>query len=597
MRNLSNFYTARCEELNRELNRLNRKIHQTGTVKLFLVLAAIFFLYVNRQEPIWVLLTISLTGIVLYILLSLYHNKLFSQRNYTEKKLNLNLNEQKALLCDFQAYDGASELISPAHNFSLDLDVFGNHSLFQSVNRTVTDLGKAKLAEWFTNPETDRNNIEKRQKAVAELAGHPELFQHFYTIGSLKNKSAGPMQPITRFVQNIRIRTNNKLNRILTWIIPAGWILIVIGYQSEYISDRWLNLYVLFALICALFLARQVNKVYQKSERLNAALSVYTNLIRIIEQTELKSEWACENRNRLSGHGKKSSELLATLNKNISALEQRFSLAGLLFNLFYLRDIRHTMALEQWIQKHHDDIVVWLDALGEFDAMLSLGNYAFNHPDYHFPTIEEKYFKLTAKNLGHPLMKPGQCVRNDINLLHDTQFLIVTGANMAGKSTYLRTVGINFLLGCIGLPVCAESMTFYPARLVTSLRTSDSLNENESYFFAELKRLKMIIDRLKNGEQLFIILDEILKGTNSADKQKGSMALVRQLLNFHACGIIATHDLILGTLEKEFPESVHNFCFEADICNDELTFSYRLRKGIAQNMNACFLMRKMNITV
>lgn len=168
---------------------------------------------------------------------------------------------------------------------------------------------------------------------------------------------------------------------------------------------------------------------------------------------------------------------------------------------------------------------------------------------------------------------------------------------MAGKSTYLRTVGVNYLLACVGTPVCADSLTVYPANMVTSLRTADSLMSNESYFFAELKRLKMIIDRLQQGEKLFIILDEILKGTNSVDKQKGSLALMKQLVTYQTCGIIATHDLALGELEKEFPNQIKNYRFEADITNEELTFSYQLREGVAQNMNACFLMKKMGITV
>ena len=164
-------------------------------------------------------------------------------------------------------------------------------------------------------------------------------------------------------------------------------------------------------------------------------------------------------------------------------------------------------------------------------------------------------------------------------------------------SASATTIGVNYLLACIGVPVCCQSLIFYPAHLITSLRTSDSLSDNESYFFAELKRLKRIIDLLNEGKELFIILDEILKGTNSADKQKGSFDLIRQFMNLRANGIIATHDLLLGELTKQFPDEIHNYCFEADIKNNELSFSYKLREGIAQNMNACFLMKKMGITI
>lgn len=192
-------------------------------------------------------------------------------------------------------------------------------------------------------------------------------------------------------------------------------------------------------------------------------------------------------------------------------------------------------------------------------------------------------------------MRESQCVKNDACIPARPYFLIVTGANMAGKSTYLRTIGVNYLLACVGAPVCCEELRIYPAQLITSLRTSDSLSDNESYFFAELKRLKRIIDLLEQGEELFIILDEILKGTNSADKQKGSFNLIKQFVKLKANGIIATHDLLLGELVHHFPDEIRNYCFEADIADNELTFSYRIREGIAQNMNACFLMKKMGI--
>jgi DNA mismatch repair ATPase MutS len=239
----------------------------------------------------------------------------------------------------------------------------------------------------------------------------------------------------------------------------------------------------------------------------------------------------------------------------------------------------------------------WFDALGRFDALSSLAGFAFNHPSYTWPAIATSYFQLSGKALGHPLIRRELCVKNDILIDDNPRFLIITGANMAGKSTYLRTVGINFLLAVVGAPVCADELTVYPAQIVTSLRTTDSLAGNESYFFAELKRLKMIIDRLKQGEELFIILDEILKGTNSVDKQKGSLALMKQLAACDTRGIIATHDLALGALAQDFPHLIKNYCFEADITGDSLSFTYHLREGIAQNMNASFLMQKMGITL
>ena len=292
-----------------------------------------------------------------------------------------------------------------------------------------------------------------------------------------------------------------------------------------------------------------------------------------------------------------------------------------ILNGLFFWELRQIMRIGAWKEQYAGELPQWLDALGQMDALNSLATFAYNHPAYAYPTLLDKAdmaaakagissdarkagaantgsnarFILRAKALGHPLMHRDRCVRNDIDMEKRPFFIIITGANMAGKSTYLRTIGVNYLLACTGMPVCAEEMEVYPARLITSLRTSDSLTDNESYFFAELKRLKLIIDKLQAGEELFIILDEILKGANSMDKQKGSFALIKQFMALEADGIIATHDLVLGTLEEEFPEQIKNYRFEADIKDEELSFSYQLREGIAQNMNACFLMNKMGI--
>ena len=245
-----------------------------------------------------------------------------------------------------------------------------------------------------------------------------------------------------------------------------------------------------------------------------------------------------------------------------------------------------------------DDLLADADTAGRLDFLIQKALFAYRFGGVR-PELTDTALELTDMinpELCDLLQEQGRAfVPVSISLTPGAT--VITGANMAGKSTYLRTVGINYLLACIGAPVCARQMEICPARLITSLRTSDSLNDNESYFFAELKRLKLIIDKLQAGEELFIILDEILKGTNSMDKQKGSFSLIKQFMTLQANGIIATHDLLLGTLIDLFPDDIRNYRFEADITDNELTFSYRLRPGIAQNMNACFLMKKMGIAV
>ena len=256
-------------------------------------------------------------------------------------------------------------------------------------------------------------------------------------------------------------------------------------------------------------------------------------------------------------------------------------------------DIRNSYRVEQWIETYKDIVENWFEVVTFFDAYNSLGNYSFNHPEYVFPEIKkDQKTILNTKSLGHPLLKNEKRVNNSI-VIDKEQFFIVTGANMAGKSTFLRTVSLNIVMANIGLPVCAKSCTYSPIKLITSMRTSDSLADDSSYFFSELTRLKFIVDQIQDTPY-FIILDEILKGTNSTDKAIGSQKFVEKLVASNSTGIIATHDLSLCEIEKKLDE-VKNFYFDAEIINDELHFDYRFKEGICKNMNASFLLKKMEI--
>ena len=597
MKDIINFYTSNCENLKQKISTLNKRIHLIGTIRLIIFLGTAISLYLLRDES-WttlVLLTIAFT--IPFIVLMVVHNKYFYKRTYTETRLKLNEDELNSINYDFSAFDGAKEMIDGEHSFSLDLDLFGNKSFFQSLNRTVTAQGKKLLAEWFMNPADKKEDVLSRQEAITELSKRQDLFQHFYTLGKINKENNKSIEILDKIRQDFDQSIASPVWKILTWIVPEIWVILIGCNSFGLIQEKWIGIYSIVAIVVAYWNSKQVMQLYNSVDKMENILKTYSSLIEVIENEEFTSSELKKISEKLKNNNRKASESLKTLSRHIGALNQRFSLAGAILNILFMRDTRHSIALVKWKERHHNDIVGWIEALAEIDAYLSMGNYAFNHPDYIYPEVSDNYFVMEGKAMGHPLINRDVCVRNKIDIPKSPWFLIITGANMAGKSTYLRTVGINYLMACTGLPVCAEKMIFYPAHLVTSLRTSDSLASNESYFFAELKRLKMIIDRLQKGERLFIILDEILKGTNSADKQKGSMALMKQLVKLQSCGIIATHDLVLGSLEEEFPNEIKNYRFEADITDNELTFSYQLREGVAQNMNACFLMRKMGITV
>ena len=597
MEKVFNYYNNTLVAYTRLMESLKKKIHLLGSIRLALVVGMVAMIWFFKAYDWTVLGGIVLCFILPFIALMVWHTKLHTRKCYAEAMIKLCQNELNGLNYDFSAFDGAPEKSSADHSFSLDLDIFGDRSLFQSINRTVTPIGKERLADWFTHPLTDKKEILERQEAIRELEAFTHQRQHFHVTGALQPGKPNDLQRLKDLAVATPYFSTSALWKVLIWVIPAIWVLLIGSTSLNLLPGSFAGIYFAFAFVIAYICNKKIIDLHNRVNKMEQILYTYSNLMKCIEGENFQSRQLSDLSRQLKMKDLPASQVIKQLSRLIGALDQRFSAIGLILNIFMLQDTRTAIKLEKWNTTHARQAIHWFEALATFDAYCSLGGFAFNHPDYIYPTLSDQYFKMEGKALGHPLLKRDVCVRNDISIGKSPYFLIITGANMAGKSTYLRTVGVNYLLACIGTPVCAESLTLFPARMVTSLRTADSLMSNESYFFAELKRLKMIIDRLQQGEQLFIILDEILKGTNSIDKQKGSLALMKQLVAYRTCGIIATHDLALGELEQEFPDQIKNYRFEADITDNELTFSYLLRGGVAQNMNACFLMKKMGITI
>jgi DNA mismatch repair ATPase MutS len=336
-----------------------------------------------------------------------------------------------------------------------------------------------------------------------------------------------------------------------------------------------------------------VNDLSSHTSKIQSTFEQFHKLILEIENQEFSSELLSEKRNLVVNADTKASSILKKFAKHLDALDQRSNmLIGVILNAFMLRDLRQSYNIEKWIEAHKTSVPVWFETITFFDAYNSFGNFRFNHPKYIFPKINDNIPVLKVKGAGHPLLKESTMILNDIEI-NSEEFFIITGANMAGKSTFLRTVSLQIVMGNLGLPVCAETAEYNPIKLITSMRTTDSLTDDESYFFSELKRLKFIVDEIKT-DRYFIILDEILKGTNSTDKAIGSRKFVEKLVASNSTGIIATHDLSLCKVAEELPD-VKNYFFDARIENDELFFDYTFKPGICQNMNASFLLKKMQI--
>ncbi len=593
--NPENHYTERLSLTEGQLQQVKKQIFRISMLRLALFIAGIAGLYFFFNQTTLLIVCICLTFFPLFILVKI-HNRFFIRKEWLETQARIIQEELQALSGDYSSFEDGKEYTNPEHPYSFDLDIFGRRSLFQSINRTCTFFGKVRLAEWLQNHLHEKTSIEKRQEMVREISEHTLFREQFRVAGLVHHGQSSDAEKIQAWSQSPAQYLHAGWVKTFIWGVPVINSLLLITSLAGWISFSWLGLSFGIFLVLSFGIIKRATYIQETYGKQLKSLNGYARLIALAKAEDWKSAGMQELMERLNLNGQSPVQALQQLSKELDRLDLRNNqflyvlLEGSIF--FQLQEI---VRIERWKARYGQHINEWLETVGELDALCSLGTFAYNHPQYTYPELTEKPFCFLATQMGHPLMPVSQCVKNDATIPSRPFFLIITGANMAGKSTYLRTIGVNYLLACVGAPVCCERLKLHPNQLITSLRTSDSLSDNESYFFAELKRLKRIIDLLNQGKQLFIILDEILKGTNSMDKQKGSFDLIRQFMQLKANGIIATHDLLLGSLIKQFPEEIRNYCFEADIKENELTFSYKLREGVAQNMNACFLMKKMGI--
>lgn len=593
--NPENHYTERLSLTEGQLQQVKKQIFRISMLRLALFIAGIAGLYFFFNQTTLLIVCICLTFLPLFVLVKI-HNRFFIRKEWLETQARIIQEELQALSGDYSSFEDGKEYVNPEHPYSFDLDIFGRRSLFQSINRTCTFFGKVRLAEWLQNHLHEKTSIEKRQEMVREISEHTLFREQFRVAGLVHHGQSSDAEKIQAWSQSPTQYLHAGWVKAFIWGVPIINSLLLITSLTGWTSFSWLGLSFGIFLVLSFGIIKRATYIQETYGKQLKSLNGYARLIALAKAEDWQSAGMQELMERLNLNGQSPVQALQQLSKELDRLDLRNNqflyvlLEGSIF--FQLQEI---VRIERWKALYGQHINEWLETVGELDALCSLGTFAYNHPQYTYPELTEKPFCFLATQMGHPLMPASQCVKNDATIPSRPFFLIITGANMAGKSTYLRTIGVNYLLACIGAPVCCERLKLHPNQLITSLRTSDSLSDNESYFFAELKRLKRIIDLLNQGQQLFIILDEILKGTNSMDKQKGSFDLIRQFMQLKANGIIATHDLLLGSLIKQFPEEIRNYCFEADIKENELTFSYKLREGVAQNMNACFLMKKMGI--
>lgn len=536
---------------------------------------------------------IALVGIITFIILLSKYTDIKAERQLKLALADINITELEIASGNFHNREQGLQFQNPLHYYSLDIDLFGRGSFFQFINRTTINEGTQLLADALTANDIDA--IEHRQEAIKELASKIEWRQLYSATASLI-KVETPANAIINWLKEHQ----SFLPKTMEWI-PYVFLAATVGVFALFFIDLihigFLGYWLLFGLLITGRYLKKINNLASNTEKVKETFKQYALLLNQIENETFTSELLLKKQKHIQSDSdtskEKASEIFNKLSKSLDALDNRNNFISAIFgNGYFLTDLKNSYKVEQWIATYKDKVEDWFEVVSFFDAYNSFGNYAFNHPQYVYPKINNNTNVINVKDLGHPLLKVEKRVDNDLHIENE-QFFIVTGANMAGKSTFLRTVSLHIVMANVGLPVCASSSEYNPVKLITSMRTSDSLTDDSSYFFSELTRLKFIVDAIQK-EPYFIILDEILKGTNSTDKAIGSRKFVEKLVASNATGIIATHDLSLCEIEKEL-EEVKNYYFDAEIINDELYFDYTFKTGVCKNMNASFLLKKMEI--
>ncbi len=579
-------------------------LEKTEDKILLLLSASRFVVFTGGLILAWIAFSKSVfAGIILMILLIvlfLWLIKLFSdhskRKEFLRNLIQINQNEAEALSGNFSAFDEGSSYIDIRHDFSFDVDLFGASSLFQYLNRTVTGYGRDILAGWLSDPFKLAGNFALRQKAISELAVKDKWRHQFMASGMGTPLEKNDITELLQWIGTTEGIRPSSIKEFLNIALPVSAIATLLLLITGILPYQ---IFILIFLINLLYITvglKKINEVHNAlTKKFNFLQSMY-GLLMAFEDESFSSTELNKIKLNISGETASAAYSVRKLGRLIQAFDTRNNqLVGVILNGLLLWDYQSISRLEKWKSEYRTLFPVWLEMVGQVDAYISLGNYAFNNPAFAYPEESGNSDMFSATDLGHQLIDETKRVCNNFSLGKNGTVCIISGANMAGKSTFLRTIAINYILAMTGAPVCAKDMKFIPGKLFTSMRTIDSLSDNESYFYAELRRLNMLKSKIENGEPVFFILDEILKGTNSADKSTGSKLFLQRIIAGGGTGLIATHDTSLGNLESDYPGVIINKCFEIEIDGENISFDYKLHDGITQKMNAVFLMRQMGI--
>lgn len=595
-------YDQKHKEIASTVLKLNKQVNRLSLSRLFVILGGGAILFYTFQ-----LESLPLVFVCFFVLLFLFaylvrkQSQLEIQKNYFEAYLKVVENEQIIEAGKLNMYDHGQNFEDGNHPYSSDMDIFGTYSLFAKLNRATTKQGIDLLASWFKAP-LNKVQIQCNQEAAQELERESEWIWDFQAklLANLNHKL-----DIKAFLTNYFQDRNFQFgSAFMRFYINAGPILFLVALIGSFFVPKLSGIATLigiFHILWALAKAGSVSIFSSRIDKIGGVLSSYADAIQSIESHSWKSASMQKLANDLSQNNgaepiSKAFKKLAGLINNLDARNNVF--VGIFLNLFLLWDFRQVLAIVDWKNKYEHEILNSFDTLAEVEAIVSLAIWKRNHIDYVYPTILDKPLenKINAQGVYHPLIPNEQVVANDYSSV-DHRVALVTGSNMAGKSTFLRTIGINAILAYAGASVAAKSFRLPIYKIISYMRIKDNLNESTSTFKAELNRMKFILDTVAAHRDSFFLIDEMLRGTNSVDKYLGSRAIIKKLVRMDGKGMVATHDLQLSSLEGEFPGEIKNYHFDIRVDEGQMLFDYKLKIGECKIFNASLLLKGIGVDI
>lgn len=588
-------YQQQIEKNNKELKKLERRGVLFGWLRFLSVALAAITLWKILSDDLYILIPVTFLFIAAFLFILAKHLNNNDAIKNLQRLIQISKTELEILGHHFTHLADGEEFKPEHHDYANDLDIFGRASLYQYINRCTSEQGRNLFATWLLNPSSTKT-ISERQEAIKELSHQLEWRQQLQSYGIAHALAIDTENKIKNWIKEPTKFIDKPLWKLLRFIFPAISFTILGLHIFGVLSSSAFYPLIVLMLAISLGISRMTTPEYAKLNKTAPQLETLAFSVAWIEKGTFKSKLLVELQNNYINKTIRASQTIKTLKSILDRTDIRLNpLVFIPLNTFAFWDLQQVLILEKWKKENKQHIGDWFHSLAEIESLSSMGNLSFNHPGWAFPTISEKNGTLTAESLGHPLIPEEKLVTNSFSTEESEGLNLITGSNMAGKSTFLRSVGVNIVLAMMGSAVYAKSFTVSNMKAISSMRVSDNLEENTSTFYAELKKLKEVIEAVYKNEKVFLLLDEILRGTNSADRHTGSKALIKQLIHHNAVGLIATHDLELAKLATDFPGKLHNYHFDVQVAGDELYFDYKLKRGVCTSMNASLLMKKIGI--